>query len=57
MWTLERGPFHIQFSGMRRRVGKYLVPDGLHFWIQNRGVHLWWCPPAIEFDSYDPDQF
>ena len=32
----------ISAGGMRRRVGRFMVPDGLHVWIGSRGGHVYW---------------
>lgn len=54
--TFDLGPLHVQAGNMRTTLlDRWFVRDGLHIWIQNRGVHLYWCPPGIEFDTYDPD--
>lgn len=55
--TFDLGPLHVQAGNMRTSFFDRYVRDGLHIWIQNRGVHLYWCPPGIEFDTYDPDQY
>lgn len=38
-WLVEK--LSVQIGGQRHRVGRLWLPDGLHIWVGNRGVHLW----------------
>jgi hypothetical protein len=40
---LQLGLLDIQIGGMRRRLWRLWVVDGLHIWWGNRGWHLYWC--------------
>lgn len=36
------GWFSIDVGGMRAKVGRLWVPDGLHVWVRSRGIHIYW---------------
>lgn len=36
------GRLDISAGGLHVKRGPFWLPDGLHIWIGNRGVHLFW---------------
>lgn len=36
------GPLDIAAGGYWVKRGPFLLPDGLHIWFRNRGVHMYW---------------
>ena len=52
---------HIEVGGMRVRRGPFWLPDGLHLWYGDRGVHLYWHrgvgdPRRVIFDRLEPSR-
>jgi hypothetical protein len=42
-----RFSLHIEAGGLWHKVGPVRLPDGLHVWVGNRGVHLFWKRGAL----------
>lgn len=36
------GPLFLEAGSVRHRIGHIWLPDGLHCWWGDRGVHLFW---------------
>jgi hypothetical protein len=52
LMRLVVGKFDVEAGSMRHRVGRVWVPDGLHVWYGNRGLHLFWSgEPHVMRDS------
>ena len=52
------GRFDCEFGTAWVRVGRVWLPEGLHLWWGDRGVHLYWRRSSyqrrIVFDRYVP---
>jgi hypothetical protein len=48
------GQLRVDAGGLLRRVWRFWIPDGLHIWWGNRGVHVFWSShPHFEADRYE----
>jgi len=54
------GKLEIEAGGMARRRFRLWIPDGLHIWLGDRGVHLYWAHspymPRFNLDSIDAQE-
>lgn len=42
MIGLKIGPLDISAGGLYVKRGRFLLPDGLHIWFRDRGLHMYW---------------